>query len=58
VYAVGVNGRLCVLMDGMGCFEFWSFYAYIDIMWYMLLVLMAMCHPAWVVYLKTIKNIL
>jgi hypothetical protein len=25
VYAAGVNGRLCVLMDEVGCFEFWSF---------------------------------
>jgi hypothetical protein len=25
VYVVGFNDRLCVLMDEMGCLEFWSF---------------------------------
>jgi hypothetical protein len=29
---VAVNGRLCVLMDEMGCFEFWSFYVDIHVM--------------------------
>jgi hypothetical protein len=32
VYVVGVNGRFCVLMDEMGCFELLSFYVDIDIM--------------------------
>lgn len=27
-----VIGCLCVLMDEMGCFEFWSFYVDIDVM--------------------------
>jgi hypothetical protein len=30
VYVVGVNGRLCVLMNEMRCFEFWSFHVDID----------------------------
>jgi hypothetical protein len=33
MYFIGVNGRLCVLMDEMECSEFWSLYADIDIMW-------------------------
>jgi hypothetical protein len=32
VHAVDVNGCLCVLMDQMGCFEFWSFYVDTDVM--------------------------
>jgi hypothetical protein len=32
VYVVDVSGCLCVLMDEMGCFEFWSFYVDIDVM--------------------------
>lgn len=31
--AVGVSGRLCILMDEMGCFEFLSFFAGIDVAW-------------------------
>jgi hypothetical protein len=31
VYVVGVHGRLCVLMDEMGCFEFWPIYVCIDV---------------------------
>jgi hypothetical protein len=46
-YVVGFKGHLCVLMDKMRCFEFWSFYLDIDV-----LVLMVTCHPAWVVYPK------
>jgi hypothetical protein len=33
VYVVGVIGCLYVLMNIMGCFEFWSFYVDIDVMW-------------------------
>jgi hypothetical protein len=29
---VGVNIRLCVLMDEMECFDFWSFYVDADVM--------------------------
>jgi hypothetical protein len=29
---VSVNVCLCVSMDEMGCFEFWSFYVDIDVM--------------------------
>jgi hypothetical protein len=32
VYAVTVSGRLCVLMDEMWCFEFWTYYVDIDLM--------------------------
>jgi hypothetical protein len=32
MYVVGVCGRLCVLMDEMGCFEFWHFYVDVDVM--------------------------
>jgi hypothetical protein len=27
---VGISGHLCVLMEEMRCFEFWSFYVDID----------------------------
>jgi hypothetical protein len=29
---VGIDDHLCVLMDEMRCFEFWSFYVDIDVM--------------------------
>lgn len=39
MYVIGVNSRLCVLMDEMVCFVFYRF-----------LMLMATCRTAWVVY--------
>jgi hypothetical protein len=32
VYVAGISGHLCVLMNEMGCLEFWSFYADTDVM--------------------------
>jgi hypothetical protein len=33
MFVADVNDHLPVLMDEMGCFEFWSFYVDIDVMW-------------------------
>jgi hypothetical protein len=32
-YVFGVSGHLYVSMDEVGCFEFWSLYVDIDVMW-------------------------
>jgi hypothetical protein len=49
-YMLLVSVVACVcLMGEMGCFEFWSFCLEL-ICGYTLLMLMAMCCPAWMVY--------
>jgi hypothetical protein len=58
VYVVGVNGCLCVLMDEMACFEFWTYYVDTDLMHLYVVGTDSRCHPVWVVCLeKKIQNI-
>jgi hypothetical protein len=42
MYVIDVSGYSCVLINGTGCFQFWSFHVDTDVIGYMLLVLIAL----------------